>query len=1025
MSKLLKQSTSSNDVAYRVLFIVDATGSMGTFLNSLIISLYQIGSIMKLATEKKSEIGVLWYRDYDQPANKVTGFSGYSNDMRKISEFLSTLKPDGGGDEPEATKTALNKALDMNLVDSKTIVFIYTDAPPHHSTTGGSSRKKEEQVIKEKDWIQLCKLYQQTGCRIFSFINQSRFETASFYILLSAYTQSKAFFLRLTNVETISKCTINLFLSLCNAEYEPTDLVQCLEFLNTAHDSTHQNSSRKYKSKERPLRESSWRCDPCNIDLSAFHNENDACCQNHSYLPGQKSPRATINTVSFNVEPIEFMIVDLRFMMTKFDNDDKYKSDVYEIFKSLMVPQHIVALTYNSILGLLWRSICSKRKDVRRDELVGMLSQTLNTMTTNANALSKATAEIVRSWVEESYNSKETILAAMCEVKEQVPALVLTLNGKMSRTELMEITRSCSPQTIRNVMSLLNHLTVVTYFGNLPENYLPLNMNDCNLFQFLPHLLAEGLTFSLRPAAIIAMLCILSKNSILEKRAADFLTSIKGKWIDLEQTENYSYSLSKICVQLKEFFTEDEQSFFKKLYIIGGIKINAATRITIEQPFTPTANTIRHDTKILCRTCNILRSTTLYPDVSTSCCALCLPQNDMQNVPEPCSGEMSHLVQCGKCSCLYAIVQYDKLYASPKCYYCRDLGRETPYRCCTGCQNKYVHYDSTATKSGEEYTFLCAECQHSENKQAISTREVSMSTLINENKAILFKYLNINVKKDDIDIFSREWSLFKLRDKVELLRTKNVNSIRQSTSSVVLTYKNKLIFQLDTVFHQIRSWIRSGKSEMVTCYICCDDVPRDKMNDTCGNKLCHAEACTDCLTKWYEVVQPGSIVLIAHLSCPFCKHAPNGKILKRYNKQACTIVRSDKKNDYDEHWYYGWCLNCYKVKMAQEKVCLADGEIPQLHDFVCDECEAKRKQKSTPTDVKYCPGINQTTKQTCGIAVSKNGGCNHITCTACNSHWCWLCVKTYERIYEHLTAAHGNFGFEIGANADYENDYWD
>jgi hypothetical protein len=709
-------------------------------------------------------------------------------------------------------------------------------------------------------------------------------------------------------------------------------------------------------------------------------------------------------------------------MLAKFEDDYKYRCDVYEIFKSLMVPQHIVALTYNSILGLLWRSICGKRKDIHRDQLVAMLSQTLNTMTTNA--ASKIDAEIVRVWVEKSYNSKESILAAIAEVKEQVPALVLTLDRKMIRTDLLEITRSCSPQTIRNVMSLLNHLTVVTDLENLPENYLPLNMDDSDLFQCLPHLLAEGLIFSLRPAAIIAMLCILSKNSILQARATEFLTSIKGKWIDLEQTENYAYSLSKICIQLLEFFTEEEKAFFKKLYIVGGIKINASTRITIEQPFTPTVKTVRHDTKIRCRTCNNFRSTTLYPDVGTSCCALCLPQNNLQNLPEPCSKEMSHLVQCKTCSCLYAIVEYDKLCSSPKCYYCRDLGRDAPYRRCTGCQNKYVHYDSTESKSGEEYTFLCAECQHSENNQATTTSQISMSTLINENKAILFKYLNINVN-DDIDIFSREWSLFKLRDKVELLRTKNINSTPQSTSTVVLIYRNRLIFNPATVFRQIRSWIRSGKSEMVTCYICCDDLPRDKMNDTCGNKLCHAESCAECLTKWYEVVQPGSIVLIAHLSCPFCKHTPSGKTLKRYNKQACTILRSDKKNDYDEHWYYAWCLNCYKIKKAQEKVCMADGEIPQLNDFVCDECEEKRKDHSAPLDVKYCPGINQTTKKVCGVAISKNGGCNHITCNACNSHWCWLCVEIYVDTYAHLMAAHGNYGFEIGVYENFEDDYYD
>ncbi|CAF4863237.1 unnamed protein product, partial [Rotaria magnacalcarata] len=80
-------------------------------------------------------------------------------------------------------------------------------------------------------------------------------------------------------------------------------------------------------------------------------------------------------------------------------------------------------------------------------------------------------------------------------------------------------------------------------------------------------------------------------------------------------------------------------------------------------------------------------------------------------------------------------------------------------------------------------------------------------------------------------------------------------------------------------FDQIQAWIQSGKSEHVTCYICCNDVPRSRIDDTCGNKSCHADACIECLTSWYEAVKPGGIVLISHLSCPFCKQAPNGKIL--------------------------------------------------------------------------------------------------------------------------------------------------
>ena len=769
--------------------------------------------------------------------------------------------------------------------------------------------------------------------------------------------------------------------SLCNAEYEATDEVQCLRFID--------------------------------IDLSAFNNENDARYEDIMYLPSTGSQQqGSIQNESFSADPIQFMMVDLRFMLDKFEKNDAYKAIVYQTLESLMTPQHILALTNNSILGLLWRLVCQQRKDERRDAILLTLSQTLAIL--DSNSAVKTDAAIVRAWVEESYNAKEEILTKIAEVTEQTPALVLTLENKMTRSQLLEITRSCNSDVLRTVMSLLNHLTIVTNQSNLPQTYLPLAMDDSDIFQLLPHLFANGLKFSLRPAAIMAMLCILSKNGILQERAIRFLKHIKGKWLDLELPENCAYAFSKLCVKLPQFFTDNENLFFNKLYTIGGLKINASTHISIEQAFIPNVQEIRHDTKVECKTCNILRSTTLFADVGTSCCVFCLPQNiDLKDTPESCTGHSSHLTQCSRCTCLYAVVQYQKLLSAPKCYYCRNDSREAPYRRCTQCQNKYVHYDSTEPipNHGEEYTFLCAECQHSTTDKMTVDIQVSIGKLLDENKPQLFQYLNISVK-EDINIFSTEWSLFKLKDKIELGYAEDINSSSSTTSTMPLIHKKKLILNSTAVFNQIQAWIQSGESQVVTCYICCNDVPRDKINTTCGNKVCHAEACTECLMQWYQAVRPGGIVLMTHLLCPFCKHAPNGRTLKKYNKQACTILRSDEKNDVDEHWYYGWCIDCYKVKKAQEKICIENGDIPLLTDFVCDECAEIRKNSKT-MDIKHCPGINETTKEVCGVAINKKGGCNHITCTACHSDWCWLCVKTYgDHIYEHLTASHGNYGIE-------------
>ena len=774
-----------------------------------------------------------------------------------------------------------------------------------------------------------------------------------------------------------------VYRSLCKADYESTDNVQCLTFSK--------------------------------LDVTSFENEDAACYQNVMYLPkSQPAAYASITFESFSTNPVDFMIADLKFMLEKFKSDETYQSIVYRILQSLMVPEHVLALTHNSVLGLLWRLICNQRQDDRREVLLNTLSNTLSTM--DSDARFKADAPLVRAWLEESYNAKEEILERIAKVSEHLPALILTLDQQMERRELMEISRSCNPQVLRSVMNLLNHLTVVTNQNNLPSSYLPLKMEDKDIFELLPHLLAEGLKFSLRPAAIMAMLCILSKNRILSERAKHFLLSIKGKWIDKEASENYSYSFIKIAVQLPQFFTDNENDFFQTFALVGGLKINASTNVTIKQAFHPKVAEIHKDTKITCSVCNLIRSTTLFPDVAIGCCAFCLDENSaLKNTLETGTNDTSHLAQCRSCVCLYAVVQFEKLRCAPKCYYCRKL-RTVPYRRCTGCSNKYVHYDSTklTVEPGEELTFLCAECQELGTSQSIVDSQVEIQVLIQSNKAQIYSELNIQVE-DKIDFLSNEWSLFKLKDKIRLVETQENKS-----TTVQLMYKQKPVLNGTEVLDQIRTWVKSGRAEVVTCYICCDDVRRNQISQTCGNKSCHADACLNCLAKWYEATKPGSIVLPVHLLCPFCKQTPNAKVLKRFNRQACSILKIDLKNEIDEHWYYGWCVDCYRIKKAQEKACTGDGVIPVLNGFVCEECDALRQTSHNRT-IKYCPGMNEDGKSVCGMAIEKKGGCNHITCTTCDSHWCWLCVKMFEAdtIYEHLNEAHGNYGFDDDEHLDY------
>ncbi|KJA21517.1 hypothetical protein HYPSUDRAFT_67648 [Hypholoma sublateritium FD-334 SS-4] len=55
--------------------------------------------------------------------------------------------------------------------------------------------------------------------------------------------------------------------------------------------------------------------------------------------------------------------------------------------------------------------------------------------------------------------------------------------------------------------------------------------------------------------------------------------------------------------------------------------------------------------------------------------------------------------------------------------------------------------------------------------------------------------------------------------------------------------------------------------------------------------------------------------------------------------------------------------------------------------------------------VKQCPS--------CRMGIEKEAGCNHMVCTMCHTHICWVCSKTFpngDGIYKHMHAVHGDFG---------------
>ncbi len=165
--------------------------------------------------------------------------------------------------------------------------------------------------------------------------------------------------------------------------------------------------------------------------------------------------------------------------------------------------------------------------------------------------------------------------------------------------------------------------------------------------------------------------------------------------------------------------------------------------------------------------------------------------------------------------------------------------------------------------------------------------------------------------------------------------------------------------------------------------ICFEEFSKKQLATTCGIKGCRSTACTECVKSWYSTNKVGDLIHVNCLMCAFCKRFPSYRILAKYNKELCAMVIKNKS--FDSNWWYGWCTQCFQPKKIVEKQC--SQEAPNLNSkFLCDDCN-----KYKPDDSKSCPG--------CGIAIVKNGGCNHIECVSCHKHFCWLCPTTpYENL---------------------------
>lgn len=952
-----------------IIFLVDATGSMGAYCQSVGSTAQQMFAVLDVLFEGSANVDIVTYEDYCDGERVIrTTPQGASQD--ELISFASGLKAGGGGDTPEAVKTGLNHIVGLltqyNESDSgasgRTIIIHYTDAPPHHAACGSSAAniKAEQKALNGKvpgfDWVNICVALQGLSVQVVTFIPGGKLQHVSqFMSMLGAVVILPA-----TSPTSITEHTMGFLLQIMGQPFRP---LSCLRHqLPGLSDET---------------------CDKFKAALDKSLDKEDHVFQPHP---------------SF--------VKDLRLLISQFEKSEAFQDCVYNALKSLLVPDKVLALTYNNILGLLWRVVCRRREDPRTQPMCDALSSCVQAM--QGEDQSK-----LRAWVDESYNQLDEILEIIAAVSEPLLEVVLALDVNAddmpTKEELRSILHAPTPGVLKKVQSLLARLFVVTT-GVLPvrdENipmYLPLAMNDKDLLGALSHLISPGLLLSLRPTAMIAILAYLSNNPVLRPRAERFLTAWRGKWIPaVEKAEEYPEILNaefvRLVVRVPEFLTEQEHSLYSHLNLINRVRRAATYRLHVKIGFTPSMEKLTPDKKMLCSSCGHRRSFTLMKDGICGLC-LCNPEAAKEAAEPKCDEDCSHMVECRTCQALYAVVRIQDMNVEPKCHYCRN--KETaPVVECVSCSNKYC--SPTELHAGQ--TFVCSLCAKSP-EEALPPREVRLVDLMAKNEDLLCC----------LGLLPAARALVFVRMGLFKLWTKHADTLAAGPNFAVehLCWERKAVKEVPALIQVLRDAVHHGRLAE-TCSLCFEGKALPALQSACG--LCSNLTCAACLKHWYGQLAPGRLYVPSEGLCPFCKQTPKAQTLRTFNRAACRL-QGRKALDLRADMYYGWCQSCFKVKEFAPRECAQ--EAPAVGNFECEGCHLERLAATTSMGealaaaAKQCPG--------CQSPSVKISGCNHITCPVCSIHWCWQCINQFasDDIYNHMEEAHGNIG--LGGDGDFDND---
>src|SRR6266480_1403380 len=375
---------------YDLLILVDATYSMSNYLKSLNISLPKILSVSAL-TDSFSRIGLLAYRDYcDRNLLEWSEWidtSGPEQEQPDILQKAKDLKPLGGGDYPEATKTGLAKAYEVMRAEATTIILLYTDAPPHIKSADSEYFDMEQAALGAPevyggfgklfmDWISACNTLQNgKKARVFSILEPNMNQKyGNYYNYMSEMTGGACFYLNDSQAQTISKVTMDLLLAWMQVEKPGADRAVVGAKIH------------KYKN---------------------IPDDNIIVKDENALQPSPFFDSANIAQLDLTTDVLKKVMPKreppVQDFAKRYVSDNSYKLLVVRQLKKI-IDQDVSAVSLNPVFGSLWRAVCNDRENPAREELIqsfGLQIEKIHMADEKAR---------MKNWLAESYDYTAEVL---------------------------------------------------------------------------------------------------------------------------------------------------------------------------------------------------------------------------------------------------------------------------------------------------------------------------------------------------------------------------------------------------------------------------------------------------------------------------------------------------------------------------------------------------------------------------------------------------------------------------------------